>query len=146
LEFRANTLGLDGCTFLRHLKLRFKLLRSDGVISFRFANPAGEFAVKSSPETIGIVPEFSVQQAEGLLCAQLGDSGEITDAKPIQNLAAGELSCTKAQWALDVVWGGRWAGRNGFLFHSPKIQTTKTNRLWSHGNVTKDFLVISRYS
>jgi hypothetical protein len=42
-----------------------------------------------------------LEQPEGFLCAELRDSGEITDAEAIQNLGAAEFARAIAQRTLD---------------------------------------------
>ena len=64
-----------------------------------------------------------LEQAEGFLRAQLGDSGEIPHTQSIQYLCAGECSCTHAERTFYGVWND-WRGRNDILIHILNIQTT----------------------
>ena len=64
-----------------------------------------------------------LEQAEGFLRAQLGDSGEIPHTQSIQYLCAGECSAAQTQGAFYGAWNG-WKGRNDILIHILNIQTT----------------------
>jgi hypothetical protein len=46
-------------------------------------------------------PFTVLEQPEGFLCAQLGNTGEILDTEAIQNLSACEFACARTQGTFD---------------------------------------------
>jgi hypothetical protein len=71
------------------------------VALFNLCSSFGQFGFEFSPRALVLVILLLLEQSEGFLGAELGDSGEILDSKPIQDFGSAEFTGTEAQWALN---------------------------------------------
>jgi hypothetical protein len=69
-----------------------------------------QFGFETIPVVLAGMLLLLWQEAEGLLGAQLGDSGEAFDAEAIQNLGACEFACPEAERTFDSFGCHRWFG------------------------------------
>ena len=64
------------------------------VALFDLGGALGEFGLEPEPDALLVLALLPLEQPEGLLRAELRDSGEVLRAEAIQNLGAGE--CARA--------------------------------------------------
>ena len=59
---------------------------------FNLRRSLRQFGLETSPDSLFIVVVLLEEQAEGFLCAQLGNAGEVLHPETIQNLGSFQLA------------------------------------------------------
>src|ERR1019366_8160636 len=101
LDFERLPLARDLCGGFQFPDPRTERLKLLPVTLLDLGSPLVEFSFEASPGALVLMIVFVLEQAEGFLCAQLCNAGEVLDAKAVENLSPFQLAFAQAKRAFD---------------------------------------------